>query len=105
MQDGIDNYLREYVNNIITQLPVSNNIAQLPGLAQGDHHERNVIRRCRDRVSKPALDEDDIITTFTYADEHNIPLPPFVKHSPHSPMKMPSIRLVEGDLKIPWSKF
>jgi len=68
---------------------------------QGDHPKLKVSRRRRDSVSKPALDVDNILTMFTYADEHNITLPPFVTHSPN---KMPSIRLVEGDLQILCSK-
>jgi len=69
--------------------------------SQGEHSELNVSRRRRDSVTKQSLDVDDILKMFTYADEHNISLPPFVSLSPN---RMPSIRLAEGDLQIMWTK-
>jgi len=69
--------------------------------SHGEHSDLKITRRWRDSLSKPGLDVDDIITLFTYLDEHNISLPMFLSSSPD---RMPSIRLVEGDLKIMWAK-
>jgi len=63
----------------------------------GKHSDIKITRRRRDSVSKPGLDVADILTLFTYSDEHNISLPMFVSVLPD---RMPSIWLIEGDLKI-----
>jgi len=59
--------------------------------------------RRRNSVNKPQLDLDDLFTILTDLDENRN-----LKHLPlfcaTSPDKMPSIRLVDGDLAILWSK-
>jgi len=58
-------------------------------------------RRRYSSVSKTTIEIDDIHSMLLYVDENNIDIPHYVSDSP---FKMPSIRLVEGDLKILWEK-
>src|ERR1044072_158229 len=62
-----------------------------------------ISRRRRDSNGKPVLDIDDILTALTFLDGNNLlkKLTTFVATNPD---KMPSPRLVEGDLSILWSK-
>ena len=62
-----------------------------------------ISRRRRDSVNKPALDIEDIFTSFNFLDENRLwdKLPTFVATSP---TRMPSSGLSEGDLQILLSK-
>jgi len=62
-----------------------------------------VSRRRRNSVGKLALDMDDIFSVLTYLDE-NGHLGKLSTFCAKSPDKMPSIRLVDGDLAIIWNK-
>src|ERR1043165_7227220 len=63
----------------------------------------HIARNRRASNSKPLLDIEDIFTAFAYLDEHNLrkDIPTFVASSPDG---MPSIRLLDGDFNIIWTK-
>ena len=62
-----------------------------------------ISRRRRESVSKAVHDIEDLFTAITFLDENQVigKLSTFVATSPD---KMPSVRLVEGDLEIVWKK-
>ena len=62
-----------------------------------------IVRNRHAKNSKNALDIEDMITALTFLDENQLiaKLPVFTATSPD---KMPSTKLVEGDLSLLWSK-
>jgi len=64
-----------------------------------------IIRKRRNSANrpKPLLDIDDIMASLTYLDEHQMWLK-ISQFTATSPDRMPSTRLVEGDLAIVWNK-